>query len=121
MKKPLTRPIHEAQRQKQGRRAGPAVVQHLQIPGDRHRHDGDGREIDAAADDHHRHADGEDAEHADAAHDGDQIVDGEEAGKSHACCHEQQDRQREHDALLAHVPDREERFHLPPLAFGPPF
>ena len=46
-------------------RSGSSGVQELQIPGNGHRHDRHRRQIDPAADDDDRHADGKDAEHAD--------------------------------------------------------
>ena len=107
------------QRCRQGGAVGQAAAQQLEIPGGRHRHDGDGRQVNAAADDDDGHADGQDAEHRHAAQDGDQVVAGEEPAKRDRRDGEQQGGQRQNDALLGHAAELDGPLHRPsPFARG---
>ena len=98
-------------RDRQRSALGPAVIEHLQVPGRRHRHDRDGREVDAAADHDDRHADRQKTENRDAADDRDQIVDGEEARQADRGRGEEKHGEAEDDPLLR--PDSARRDPLP--------
>jgi hypothetical protein len=90
----------QAQRDREGRAERMAVLHQLQEQARGHGQRGDHRDVDAAADHHHRHAQPQDAEEGHVLHQREQVVDLREARQERREAREQQREQRGHDALL---------------------
>jgi hypothetical protein len=71
-----------------------------QRPGDGDRHEGDEREVDAAADHHQRHRDTQHPEYGNASDQIEQIAGRKEAGQSESETDTQHQGQTEYDLLL---------------------
>ena len=86
----------------------------LERPGQRDGHQGDERQVDAAADHDQPHRDAQDAHNRDAADEGQEVVGGQEARKEEGEGHQQDQREQKDDALLRQMKDAEHGHSLPP-------
>ena len=101
---------HRRQHHRQSGMVGHAIAQQLQIPRHRHRHDRHHRQVNAAADDHHRHAQRQNPQHRDRPHDRHQIARGQKPRQQDRCGDENADGDDQNDALLVQAfPTRRNR------------